>query len=91
MKATINFNGHAIDVEGTPDEIASTIKQLLGGYTIIPVNPIPYTPYIPRFPIYPDPVWISVTTTNMQPYQQTTTTYMPLPKNPIWTALNGSE
>ena len=90
MKATINFNGHTIDVEGTPDEIASIIKQLLGGYITIPANPIPYTPYIPIFPIYPDPVWISVTTTNMQPYQQTTTD-MPLPKNPIWTALNGSE
>jgi len=61
MKATINFNGHAIDVEGTPDEIASIIKQLLGDYITVPVNPIPY---IPRFPIYPDPVWISVTTTN---------------------------
>jgi len=60
MKATINFNGHAIDVEGTPDEIASVIKQLLGGYITVPVNPIPYTPYIPTFP---DPVWISVTTT----------------------------
>ena len=87
MKATINFNGHTVDMEGTPDEIASIIKQLLGGYITIPVNPVPY---IPRFPIYPDPVWISVTTTNIQPYQQITTD-MPLPKNPIWTALNGSE
>ena len=60
MKATINFNGNAIDVEGTPDEIVNIIKQLFGRYTT-PVNPIPYIPYIPKLP---DPIWISVTTTN---------------------------
>ena len=65
MKATINFNGHAIDMEGTPDEIANIIKQLLGGYITIPVNPIPYTPHIPYIPTFPDPVWISVTTTEI--------------------------
>ena len=62
MKATINFNGHTIDVEGTPDEIASIIKQLLGYSIPVPVNPILYTPYIPYIPTFPDPVWISVTT-----------------------------
>jgi len=85
MRAKINFNGNDIDLEGTPDEIAIIIKQLLG-YSI--TVPIPYKPYIPTLP---DPIWINVTTTNIQPYQQTTTTNMPLPKNPIWMSLSGSE
>ena len=61
MRATINFNGSVIDLEGTPDEIASMIEKLFGGYISVPVNPIPYRPYIPRLP---DPVWINVIATN---------------------------
>ena len=69
MKATIYYKGFTIEIEGTLDEVVDAIRKLAEEPVFVP-KPIPYPIPIPP---YPNPIWITVPTTNTLPSQ-----------NPIW-------